>query len=166
MKRVMVCVSNRGMEEHLTVGEQYALIGMDGNLGVFEKGNQGSAIHAFVTRFADVPKSFPRYKKPRKVKQKPPVRVKSDVVVTYKNGKSYTIKDIKAIYAQAGVFKVSRIATTKPGVQVEESYNMSDVVSAYVKTPKESIQIDIINTKITVTSRHHSFFGEYYFWEA
>lgn len=77
----------------------------------------------------------PRFHKKR---QKPPVRKKTDVVIQYKTGQSYTIKNAKSVSIDKHQVVITTLLKIESGIYSERSYtiesNLVNIVE--VKAPK------------------------------
>lgn len=77
----------------------------------------------------------PRFHKKR---QKPPVRQKTDVVIQYKTGQSYTIKNAKSVSIDKHQVVITTLLKIESGIYSERSYtiesNLVNIVE--VKAPK------------------------------
>lgn len=82
----------------------------------------------------------PRFHKKR---QKPPVRQKTDIVIQYKTGQTYTLKNINSVSVNEGVIRVNTMNEVEKGINTEV-YNEIKIDLVYkitIKAPKFEIEI-------------------------
>lgn len=96
-------------------------------------------------------KSKPRFHKPRK---KPPVRKKTDVVVHYKTGESYTIKNVDSVTINNTFSELSSTKVIEKGIRTQLSQVIEKhLISALViKTPKGHIVATNCNNDWVINS--------------
>jgi len=82
----------------------------------------------------------PRFHKKR---QKPPVRQKTDVVIHYKTGESYTIKDVVLVSVNQDQTQIMTNKSVTDGVSISNTATIENsiICNIQIKTPNDSVNI-------------------------
>jgi len=82
----------------------------------------------------------PRFHKKR---QKPPVRQKTDVVIHYRTGESYTIKDVVLVSVNQDQTQIMTNKSVTDGVSISNTATIENsiICNIQIKTPNDSVNI-------------------------
>lgn len=106
-------------------------------------------------------KPVPRFHKKRK---KPPIRKKTDVVVFYENGSTYTIKSVENVLFEIDRCVISKRDFTAPGVQARLALLLKDVEKLLIKSPKGVITASLSEGEIHSDSGEVMTIGRSFFY--
>lgn len=84
----------------------------------------------------------PRFRKPR---QKPPVRKKTDVVIQYKTGQTYTLKNVNSVSVSAEKITVGVVKEIEEGIRIEVNNDVDSKLVAKILIKAPGCETEIHN---------------------
>lgn len=169
------------MEEWLTEGKSYTVVDQDDSL-LYVMTDQGYVGGAKYGRFipdtstTSEGKNIPTFarahyakktKNVRRPKQKPPVRKKTDILITYENGAQYELTNVASV-AVIGMDKVfiSQPVASGEGFETVKTTRLEGVIHLELVTPNDRIHIQNQEIHWEVKTNKTSVSATKYIWEA
>jgi len=177
----VVAVMVSGMEQWLTEGKSYTIVEQCDSLFyvMTDEGYVGGAKRdRFIPDTATTPegKNIPTFarahyakktKNVRRPKQKPPVRKKTDILITYENGAQYELTNIAsvAVIGMDTVF-ISQPVASGEGFETVKTTKLEGVIHLELVTPNDRIHIQNQEKHWEVKTNKTSVSATKYIWEA
>lgn len=177
----VVAVNVYGMEQWLTEGKSYTVVNQCPSL-FYVMTDEGYVGGAKIDRFKEDTattsegKNIPTFarahyakktKNVRRPKQKPPVRKKTDILITYENGAQYELTNVASVAAigMDTVF-ISQPVASGEGFETVKTTKLEGVIHLELVTPNDRIHIQNQEKHWEVKTNKTSVSATKYIWEA
>jgi len=177
----VIAVLVDGMEQWLTEGKSYTVVDQDNTL-LYVMTDQGYVGGAKIARFVEDTATTPegkhiptfarvhyakKAKQVRRPKQKPPVRKKTDILITYENGAQYELTNVitVALIGLDTVFVTQPVASGE-GFETVKTTKLEGVIEVELLTPTDRIFIDRSASCWEIEGKKVSMSATKFIWEA
>lgn len=177
----VVAENVEGMEKWLTKGKEYTVLNACDSLFYVLTDQHyvgGAKADRFVTSPSTTPegKHIPTFarvhyakkaKQVRRPKQKPPVRKKTDILITYENGAQYELTNVitVALIGLDTVFVTQPVASGE-GFETVKTTKLDGVIELELLTPSDRIFIDRAASCWEIEGNKVSMSATKFIWEA